>query len=274
MSAPRAAAPRPNSCSRWSGNAVRNPPKMRTKTRTPEPSVASTTGSRSATPASRNWSRTWTEVSGRSSGSSRHTAAAAGTPTPYSMRATRQWARSAMTPPIDGASASASVNTAALRPMRAVRCSPSQWSLMSTTARLMSPAVPNPWSRRAPTSTSNVGAEAATSPNPAKASRHGVSTRRRPYRSASSPMIGATTTPGSEPAATMNPAPDSDRPRSSRMSGIDGPIRVLLRMPVTVMAKISSTGGRTDVAAGRRAPGFPDRITRRPARSDLQENTR
>jgi hypothetical protein len=49
-------------------------------------------------------------------------------------------------------------------------------------------------------------------------------------------MTGATTMPGTAPAATKRPAREAGWWKSARMSGIAGPTIVFERIPVTVTA--------------------------------------
>ena len=51
--------------------------------------------------------------------------------------------------------------------------------------------------------------------------RHGIRTFFRPNRSARKPINGATTIPGTEPAAIRRPARFSDSPKVLRISGVE-----------------------------------------------------
>ena len=69
--------------------------------------------------------------------------------------------------------------------------------------------------------------------------------------------------PGNVPAATKTPARESGWSKASRMSGMAGPTRVLARIPVTVIEKISgSGGGLTVVTSSPSGPAevAPDRV--------------
>ena len=134
------------------------------------------------------------------------------------------------------------VRIAALRPIHVVRSSPSKWSPMRTTPRLMSPAEPTPRRNRVATSMAKFAATAVSTPARPNTMRQRVRIGRRPQRSAAKPMIGARKMPGSDAAATRGPAEPADWSNVSRMSGSNGETRLFAIMPVRVTAK---TRGRT-----------------------------
>src|SRR5665811_586549 len=111
---------------------------------------------------------------------------------------------------------------------------------MSTTARLMSPADPAPCRKRDASRISKVGASAAPRPKMPKITRQIVSTILRPNLSARNPIVGARTIPASDPDATRIPDRSVGASRSARM----------LRIPVSVIAKISCSGGLRDIGPG------------------------
>ena len=150
-------------------------------------------------------------------GSHRHTAAATATPAQYGMNASRHPSMAASAPPIGGSATIAAASAAELRPIRRVRSAPSQASAIVATTRLINPAAPAPWTSRAATSSVNDGASAPSPPPMPNASRHPVSTTRRPYRSASAPVSGVSRIPGTVAAASTGPA--SGTPNSAATSG-------------------------------------------------------
>jgi hypothetical protein len=177
----------------------------------------------------------------------------------------RQLPRPARTPPTIGLRASPTVRTAPLRPMAAARSTGSSYrSPIMTMARFTSPAPPKPCSRRAATRTRKLPASMPARPPRPNRTRQGRTTARRPRRSDASPMMGATTTPGMEAAATMRPSPPSLTSRSSAMSGSAGETIELAMMPIRVMAAATRVSVRPSGREGARgtlgsAPHFPER---------------
>jgi hypothetical protein len=138
--------------------------------------------------------------------------------------------------------------------MRA-RSAPSQWSPMITTARLMRPAAPQPCRKRRASSDSNVGANAARPPLSPNTVRHGTTTDRRPYRSASTPITGARRMPGAVAAPRIRPTAALPRPKSFAMSGATGVTSTFARIPVSVMLRMTANGGRLGAPAGASSTG-------------------
>src|SRR3546814_15714298 len=88
-------------------------------------------------------------------------------------------------PPRGGNVASDKVRTAAFWPTSLARSIPLQWSPMITTARLMRPAPPTPWSSRSTRSTWKEGDSADRSPNSPKDARQRTEARRVGHESVS-----------------------------------------------------------------------------------------
>ena len=244
---PRRSAASPNSLSRWFGYAARNTPKITANDSPPPATTVTIRRDRSAVRMPPSCCPRVAPEGVCVLSRRKNVATAVTSAIEYGASAHRHPTAEVSTPDSTGNAASAMVSTPELRPIQAVRCSPVNASLSSTTARFTIPPLPMPITKRAPTTASNVGAVTTAIPPAPNRVRQGIRRFRRPNRSAMMPIRGAITMPGSGSAATSTPVELFGRWNSARMSGMAGDSSAL---PITLVNVTANTSGTSRRCAG------------------------